>query len=188
MEAKVLLERNNGHSFLQEIEDKRKVEISSCFQCKKCSNGCPVNFAMDIMPHKIIHMIRLGLKDEVLKSSAMWVCSSCETCTTRCPNNIDIAKLMDVLRQMATDSGFDAAQKDVPIFHSAFLSSVKKRGRIHELGMIGEYKLKTGDLMKDSRLGWEMFKRGKLKILPSGIKGRREIRGIFDEAGRRKRS
>lgn len=188
MEGKALLERDHGSPFLQEIEDKRDVKVSSCFQCKKCSNGCPVNFAMDIMPHKIIHMIRLGVKDEVLKCSAMWVCASCETCTTRCPNNIDIAKLMDVLRQMATDSGYDTAQKDVPIFHSAFLSSIKKRGRLHELGMIGEYKLKTGDLMKDSRLGWEMFKRRKLKILPSGIKGKKEIRVIFDEAQRRKKS
>ena len=188
MDAQKVLEIAGDLSFLREIEDKKEVKISSCFQCKKCSNGCPVNFAMDLMPHKVIHMIRLGMKEEVLKSSTMWVCASCETCTTRCPNDIDIAKLMDALRQVASNSGSVSTDRNVSLFHSAFLSSIKKRGRIHELGMIGEYKVKTGEFMKDSRLGWEMFKKGKINILPSGIKRRKEVKAIFEEAQRRKKS
>jgi hypothetical protein len=58
-------------AFLQEVEKKSGQKISACFQCEKCSNGCPVTFAMDIVPHKILRLVNLGLKDQVLRSDTM---------------------------------------------------------------------------------------------------------------------
>ena len=55
-----------------------------------CSDGCPVAYVMDYYPNQIIHMVRLGLKDKILNSTTIWLCASCETCATRCPNEIDI--------------------------------------------------------------------------------------------------
>jgi heterodisulfide reductase subunit C len=133
-------------------------------------------------------MIQMGLKDEVLKSATIWVCASCETCTTRCPNDIDIAKVMDTMRVMSRRLGMPAGEKRVPIFHDAFLSSIKRMGRVYELGMIGDYTLKSGDasvklksgsLMEEAKLGWQMFKKGKLKLFPRRIKGRGEIKRLF---------
>ncbi len=176
------------HTWLNKVEKKSGVAVSACYQCKKCSSGCPVAFAMDYLPNQILHMIQMGLKEEVLKSATIWVCASCETCTTRCPNDIDIAKIMDVMRMESRTSGLATGEKRVPVFHDAFLSSIKSTGRVYELGMIGQYTLKSGDvtakfkggsLMEEAKLGWQMFKKGKLKLFPHRIKGRGEVKKLF---------
>jgi len=168
--------------FLRKVEEFSGESVSSCYQCRKCTSGCPVSFAMDIPPDMIMHMIHIGANDIVLGSNTIWICASCETCTTRCPNEIDIAKVMDTLRQICTREGREPRERQVPQFHDAFLRSFKGRGRVFELEMIGRYKLKTGQYTKDMRLGIEMFKKGKLRLFPHRIKGRREIREIFKKA------
>lgn len=180
-------------TWINEVEKSSGISISACYQCKKCSSGCPVTFAMDYLPNQILHMIQMGLKDEVLKSATIWVCASCETCTTRCPNDIDIAKIMDVMRMESLKSGLAVGEKRVPIFHEAFLSSIKSKGRIYELGMIGQYTLKSGDvtaklksgsLMDEVKLGWQMFKKGKLRLIPQKIKRRGEVKRLFKKLKR----
>jgi heterodisulfide reductase subunit C len=166
-------------NWIVEVEALSGIKVSACYQCKKCSNGCPVVYAMDFQPNRLIRMIQLGLKEDVLRSATIWVCASCETCSTRCPNDIEIAALMDHLRQASIREGKVEKEKNTPIFHQTFLSSIRRNGRVHELMMIGEYRLKTGDFMSDLRLGWEMFKRGRLKLFPAGVKEIREIREIF---------
>jgi len=58
----------------QQIEKLSQEKISTCYQCEKCTNGCPMTFAMDILPHQIMHSIQLGLTDEVINSDTIWVC------------------------------------------------------------------------------------------------------------------
>lgn len=180
-------------SWLAEVEKSSGVAVSTCYQCKKCSSGCPVTFAMDYLPNQILHMIQMGLKEEVLKSATIWVCASCETCTTRCPNDIDIAKIMDVMRRASLESGLAVGEKKVPVFHDAFLSSIKSKGRVYELGMIGQYTLKSGDakaklisgsFIEEVKLGWQMFKKGKLKLFPQKIKRTGEIKKLFKKLKR----
>ena len=153
--------------------------LLACYQCGKCSAGCPVAYAMDILPNQVIRMAQFGLREKVLTSNTIWICASCYTCSVRCPNDIDIAKTMDILRHIALRSGVKPAERDIPIFHSVFLDSIKSKGRIHELGLIWQYKVKTRDFMKDMALGWKMFRKGKIKLLPSKFGGGKEIRGIF---------
>ena len=181
------------HTWLTKVGKDSHVNVSACYQCKKCSSGCPVTFAMDYLPNQIIHMIRIGLKDEVLKSSAIWVCASCETCSTRCPNDIDVAKIIDTMRMAARRSGVKVAEKEVTYFHDAVLSSVKTTGRLYELGMIGQFMLKkggffsqikSGALMDQAKLGLSMFKKGKLKLFPKFIKGRGEVSKLFKKLKR----
>ncbi len=168
--------------FLKDVERAGGESVSSCYQCKKCSSGCPLAFAMDIVPDRVMHMIHLGMKDGVLGSSTIWICASCETCSTRCPNDIDIAKIMDTLRQMCIREGREPKEKQVSQFHEVFLKSFKGRGRVFELEMIGRYKMKTGEYTKDMKLGLDMLKKGKLRLLPHGIKGRKEVKEIFKKA------
>ena len=168
--------------FRRQVEEALGQKISPCYHCNKCSSGCPVTFAMDILPNKIVRMVQMGLKEEVLKSSTIWLCASCQTCTTRCPNEVDIAGLMDLLREMAVREGVPAAAEEVPLFHLTFLDAVEKRGRVYEMGMLAAYKLKTrksGGLFKDAALGWEMFKRGKLRLIPDKVRHREQIEEIF---------
>jgi len=173
-------------SFLHEIEDKSGEKVSLCYQCNKCSSGCPVTFAMDPAPHVLMRMAQLGWKDRVLSSLTPWVCASCETCTTRCPNEIDVARVMDTLRQTAETAPPGA--EDVPKFHEAFLTSIKARGRVYEVGMLLGYTLKTDvrakiknrELLREAKLGWNMFTRGKMRLLPHRVKGIEDIRKIFE--------
>ena len=156
-----------------------EINVQDCYQCQKCSAGCPVAFAMDFKPNQIMQMVALGMKDRVLSSKTIWVCASCYTCSTRCPNDIDIAKVMDWLRQSALQEGVTPAEKEAPLFHAAFLESVRTHGRVHELGMMARYKMKTGKFFDDFKLGWKMFTKGKLKLWPSRVHNKKEIAKLF---------
>jgi len=169
----------------KEVEEASGQNISACFQCGKCTNGCPVEFAMDIGPHKLVHLLHYGQVDEVLHSDTIWVCASCETCTTRCPNGIDIARLMDTLRQLSQHQGIKASQYNVPIFHRAFLSSIKMHGKVHETEMALTYSVKDAGwfgLLKLTGLGFGLFLKGKIKLRPSRVRTVKHIRNLFRKA------
>ncbi|MFA4915412.1 MAG: 4Fe-4S dicluster domain-containing protein [Syntrophales bacterium] len=172
-------------TFLEEINEKiRGVPIQRCYHCRKCTAGCPLSFAMEYNPNRIIKMIQMDKRDEVLKSSTIWLCVSCETCITRCPNEVDIARLMDALRQMAIESGLAAKEKNVLKFHEAFLSNIKSWGRINEPLMMAQYKLKSGDLFSDIAMGIEMFRKGKLHLLSPKTKDIKTVKRIFEKTKR----
>jgi len=170
--------------FLSEVAQASGENIQACFQCQKCSAGCPIAYAMDILPNQMLRHIQYGHRERVLSSKTIWICASCYTCSVRCPNKIDIAKTMDTLRHLALRSGVEPGEKDVPVFHSVFLESIKSRGRIHELSLIVLLKSKTKDLFKDAGLGWKMFRKGKIRLLPSRFAGRKEIQQIFNTFGK----
>lgn len=162
-------------NFEKKIRDASGVQVNLCYQCGKCSAGCPINKEMDYLPHQLIHAIRLGKEDLVLNSKTMWLCASCETCTTRCPQEVDIAKVMDTLKIMAVERGIQPDSKEVPAFYKSALNSIRRFGRVYELGMIMEMKLRTLDLFKDMKLGMRMISKGKIKILPDLSSSRSSI-------------
>jgi len=168
-------------TFLDAVESHSGDCVSVCYQCRKCTNGCPLTFAMDVMPNQVLRMIQMGLEEEALRSKTIWVCASCQTCPARRPNDIDIAHLMDTLRQMSQEQGIPAADQKIAKFHQALLHSVRSHGRLFELGMVGRYKLTSGDLFSGTKLGLSLLTKGKLKFLPAGIKGKQEVRKMFDK-------
>jgi heterodisulfide reductase subunit C len=87
-------------SFVQKIEELSGQKLLACYQCGKCSAGCPAVSQMDILPNQIIRLAQLGLKEELLESRSIWVCASCYTCNVRCPKGIKIAEVMEALRQV----------------------------------------------------------------------------------------
>ena len=143
--------------------------LNRCYQCSMCSDGCPVAYVMDYYPNQIIHMVRLGLKDIVLKSDTIWLCASCETCATRCPNEIEIVKLMDVLRTESAKQGVGSSVSKIYRFHQAFVEQIRKRGRIDEAGLMISYELKTREFLSLAKLkelvglAIGMFRKGKIK-------------------------
>jgi heterodisulfide reductase subunit C2 len=176
-------------SFLREVEKASEEPVSACYRCLKCSSGCPVSFAMDYLPHAILQMVQLGMKKEVLTSDTIWVCASCQTCNTRCPNDIGIAHIMDTLRQLSQREGIPASKKDVPIFHSAFLSSIRRFSKIHEGSMAAEFTLRSAGLkglIQQAGLGLTMFKKGKLNIFPAKLFGNRQVKSFFKQAKRKR--
>lgn len=165
-----------------ELERESGQPISLCYQCQKCSGGCPLSFAMDILPHQLLRYVQLGQKDRVLQSRTIWLCAACRTCAARCPNGIDLAAVADALKQEALRRCLPAKETQVQAFHQTFLSSLQSKGRLHELSMLLRYKLRSGNLTQDLDLGLAMFRRGKLKLWPEGVKRKREIRALFARA------
>ncbi|MBW2669115.1 MAG: 4Fe-4S dicluster domain-containing protein, partial [Deltaproteobacteria bacterium] len=105
-----------GNYFLDRIQGEAGVNISACFQCERCTNACPVSHFMDIKPHQAIRYIQLGWREDLLKSSTIWVCLSCEMCTTYCPNEVDVAETINHLRNMAAHSSITPKEKSLAVF------------------------------------------------------------------------
>ena len=148
---------------------------------------------MDYKPHQLIMMAQLGLKDRVLGSNTYWLCASCETCATRCPNEIEIVRFMDVLREIGLKEG-RTGETTLPLFHATFLGGIRRHGRVHELGLIIRYMIKSGEIFKLKDvfaymiLGVKMFLKGKIAILPDKIKGTAEVKRLFGQGEKEARS
>ncbi len=157
------------------IKEVRKMpggeNVLECIQCGSCAGGCPSLFAMDYSPMQIIKMINLGMKEEVLLSSTLWVCSTCQTCAARCPRNVDFPTLMMSLRNMSIRENLvkDRTKSD---FHKFFFKVVYKYGRIHEPELMVKFLDLTSfnSLLHNARLGLRLLKRRKLQLRAQKIK------------------
>ena len=174
--------------FAELVQQKSGKELRQCYHCLKCSAGCPISFAMDWAPNQIIRMIQLGLEERVLSSSTIWLCASCETCTTRCPNEVDLPTIMDALKEMAIRNGIRSQQAVIQTFHRVFLNCIREYGRTHEVSLLALLKLLTLNPFEDMGLGMKMFRKGKLSLLPSRIENIHELDAIFRAFGESKRS
>ena len=174
----IYVQQDKVSEFADMLKRTSGLDVNLCYQCKKCSSGCPISYAMDYPPAQLMHLIRLGLKDLVFKSNTIWLCASCETCTTRCPQEVDIAKTMDALRIMAFNAGIKPPVADMAAFYRTGRTNIRFFGRMYELGLIGMLKLSTRQFTRDLDLGMKMLKKGKLKLLPS-FKGSSSTRKIF---------
>ena len=170
-------------SFGEQVKAESGTDINRCYQCLTCSLGCPSAFAMDYLPHQIVRMVQLGLREQVLTSSTIWVCADCQACATRCPNEVDLVKMMDVLREISLREGF-AKERGVADFHRIFLGNIERFGRQHELSLILMLKLKTRDLFSDLNMGMKMFLKGKLKLLPGRFGEIKKVKALFQRTER----
>jgi heterodisulfide reductase subunit C len=171
-----------GHGLKSAVEKLTGVDLSVCFQCKKCSSGCPVAKLAKARPSEIMRMLHLGAGEELLASDLVWMCVSCETCSARCPMGIDVAAVMDSLRRLALERGAPKPEGDMPLFNRAFLKTVEIFGRPYDIAMITAYKLGTGKLMDDTEKFPAMLKKGKIALLPSLESDRKTVKRIFKKA------
>lgn len=92
-------------AFVARVQKNSDQKLMACYQCGKCSAGCPMAPHMDLLPNQIIRLAQLGMQERLLSSSAIWACVSCMTCNTRCPKDVHIAEVIESLRDMAMRSG-----------------------------------------------------------------------------------
>lgn len=178
MGERPLTRAGENRALTEDLQDAG-LDIRACFQCGRCTSGCPVAPYMDVLPMEMIRLSAMGQEEALLSSHTIWLCASCQTCTTRCPNAIDIAGVSDRLRERALAQGHKVAEPKVAAFHHSFLRSVRRWGRTFELGMLGFYKLRTRDLFGDMGLGMAMIRRGKLHFFPRRAHGKRQVRAMF---------
>lgn len=163
-----------------EVQSLSGEALELCFHCHKCAAGCPVVGAMSYGPDRILRMISLDQQQEILRSRDIWLCAGCYTCATRCPNDIDIAAVMDALRQIVVARGNPAGERDALLFHRLFLGVVQRVGRSHEAAMLGLFKvLSHVPIYKDMGSGARLFLRGKVPLLPENTRAAAEVQQIF---------
>lgn len=169
-----------------EIMEATGVAASHCYQCGKCSAGCPLSEEMEYPPSYVMRMLQTGdpeLEEKILRSFTIWVCLTCEMCFARCPMSIDIPQMMDFLRQKSLkEKKVHPDARNILSFHKSFLDSIKFTGRLYEIGLLMDYKARTLKVMQDMSLAPKMLSRGKLNIFPEMIKGRSVIAGIFNKS------
>jgi heterodisulfide reductase subunit C2 len=172
---------------LDAVEELAHARVHDCYQCGKCSAGCPVVERMNILPNQLLRLLQLGRIERAAASGAIWECLSCMTCTTRCPKAVDCAGLMDALRQVAIEHGLASpAQRRMILFQQAFLDNIRRNGRLAELELVRKFKtrgffddLSLPKLFKDALLGPQLLRRGKLHLRSRRVRDRKLVGRIF---------
>ncbi len=171
-----------------ELAEKIRAEIGenvfSCYQCIKCTSGCPVAEHFDLAPNQVMRAAQFGLDEVVLGAKTPWLCAGCEVCTTRCPNGIDVARVMDFLAAEGKARGIATAVPEVALFNEIFLRNAKLMGRTYELGLTIEFNTRTGQPLKDWRLGLDMVRKRKLKLLPEFARRPRHVEPVESKHNR----
>ena len=163
-------------------------QIYSCIQCGTCSAICPVSHFMDYTPRKIIQMIREGFRDDVLKSSTVWLCASCYACTVECPKGIKITDVMYALKREAISGGYYPKRFPTPVLAESFFTQVLKNGRNSEGPLLLKMYLKTNPfmLLKNMKLGFKLWKNGRLSLKTERIKDKKSLSELVKNVESRK--
>jgi heterodisulfide reductase subunit C2 len=167
--------------FAQDLRALTAENVMLCYQCKKCTLGCPSAYAMRMRPHEMMRAIQLGLTEEIYWSGTIWICLSCETCNTRCPQDINILRVIDGLRELSMSKKVDYynPQPAIPALHRIFMALVARFGRMYELGLALLINLRMLTPFKDIDMASPMLLKGKLKPLPHFSRGAKEFRQVM---------
>jgi heterodisulfide reductase subunit C len=152
-------------------------KISTCMQCGICAGSCPVSHEMDYSPRQLVRMVHLGLKKDVLNSNTIWICTTCFSCSVRCPRGIRPTELMEMLRPIAVAEGIKNKNAK---FDQVFSDVVKKNGRASEFLLISKYSLSDPGMIKQAPFGLALISKGKLPLVIDKMDDTRELKAIFD--------
>jgi heterodisulfide reductase subunit C2 len=167
------------HPIVEELIEITGQDPADCYQCGKCSAGCPVREFAAEAPNKIVRYMQLGFYDKALMSKTPWLCAGCLTCSSRCPQSFDLARFMDAIREMALHHKVEIPEGDTLKFHQSFLKQIRSYGRAFEFGLVLDYKMKSFHLFQDADVAPEMFMKGKIGLMPHKIHNRDKVKEIF---------
>jgi heterodisulfide reductase subunit C len=182
MRAETAQNTARAESLLKDIRE----ELRACMQCGTCSASCPNSHAMDLTPRRMWRMILCGLEDEVLESNTFYLCSSCYSCTLRCPRGLPLTSAMAALKRLAQLRGAPGAAAHTA-FYRTFVDNIRRHGRVREADLMARYLLAAknpGLAMRFAPLGLRML--GKGKVHPIG--GQHvdcDLSALFDAARER---
>lgn len=170
------------NDLLMEIERITGTPAGECYQCGKCTGGCPVCGEHDGGPREVMRLVQLGCREEVFRMAAAWRCVGCLTCGCRCPLGIEVPKIMDAVRQMARREGVRLKEGSMKMnsFIEAFLDGVLDYGRLYEPTMMVEYNINSGYLLTNMHKGAIFLARRKLTAWPVRVKKIGRLRRMFE--------
>jgi len=108
--AREMLKERIESALAKKVLELSGVNPYTCYQCGKCSAGCPSISLMELTPNQVIRYIQMGDIESALDSNTIWICATCFTCTVRCPKGVDLAKLMEALRQIRLRKNVDRVE------------------------------------------------------------------------------
>jgi heterodisulfide reductase subunit C len=184
---------NQAQPFLKEVMDRSGQNLSACYQCRRCAAGCSVGDETDFFtPNLLIRMVVLGDRERALNNQLVWKCVSCFTCGTRCPNDIQTARITETLKKMAKAEHLPPLQPKIADFHDAFVRSGIRWGRVNEMEFMGAYEMKLalrnikarrfGAILDEGKaqagLGMKMTQLRRMHFGFLIAKGRKEIKAL----------
>ncbi|MFW6111748.1 MAG: 4Fe-4S dicluster domain-containing protein [Candidatus Bipolaricaulota bacterium] len=122
---------NADRDLLDKIEELSGENVFSCYQCGKCSAGCPFTEEMDLLPNQVIRKVQMG-DGSVLQSETPWICASCLSCEVDCPKGNNVPAIMEAIREISLRENVDKVE----------LKDLKTRG-LPEIALVSNFRKKT---------------------------------------------
>lgn len=160
------------------------VDFDDCYQCGKCTAGCPMAHAMDIVPRLVIRNLQLGFTDKALTAKTPWICANCMVCSARCPQGVDIAAIMLTLRRTAKKRGLQPV-READVFDDAFVGNIRSWGKSNEAVLASKYNLVSGHLFQDVLNAPKMAARGMIGPRIHSVKDKAAVKHLVDKCLKR---
>jgi heterodisulfide reductase subunit C len=191
-----MLEPDVSQDLVQEVMDRSGQNLLTCYQCRRCAAGCPVGDVTGVTPDRLIRMILFGEREDALRNLLVWECVACYTCGTRCPNNIQTARITETLKQMSKESHMEPLTPKIGFFHDAFMTSASNAGRLNELEFMRLYETKSlqdelkqrgvrgamQEMKSQGKLGLAMMKKKRMHFGSEKVKGLAEVKALTKKA------
>jgi len=163
----------------QRIQEELGQNVYLCYQCIKCTSGCPVYEFFDWQPNQVMRALQLGDEEIALHAQTPWLCAACQTCTTRCPQDLDIAGIMEFLTRESVKRGIEPSVPLVNNFNQAFMREVRIWGRSYEPGLMAEMTMHNPQgLLHDLNLYVGMLKKGKVGFVPKFSRPPKKVKPV----------
>jgi heterodisulfide reductase subunit C len=189
-------EATASQPFLQEVSKRSGQNLQACYQCRRCAAGCPVGEETGVTPDRLIRLIVLGDREEALNNLLVWKCVACYTCGTRCPNNIQTARITETLKQMAKKAHAKPLTPRIADFHNSFMMATKHFGRFNEIEGLTLYETKTAikelsqgkvkavidEMVDQAKLAVTMAKKKRLHLGLDRVKRNAEVKALYEKA------
>jgi heterodisulfide reductase subunit C2 len=185
-----------SRSLVEEVQKRSGQNLQSCYQCRRCAAGCPVGEETGVTPDRLIRMVLVGDREAALNNLLVWKCVSCYTCGTRCPNNIQTARITETLKLMSKEAHLKPLTPRIADFHKAFMKSTEHLGRVNEIELMAIYETKTmfkelakgnlkamfEEMKAQGKLGIEMTKKKRMHVDLDRVKNRAEIKALYKKS------
>ena len=185
-----------SRQLLDEVSKRSGQNLKACYQCRRCAAGCPVGEETGVTPDRLIRLIVLGDREAALNNLLVWKCVACYTCGTRCPNNIQTARITETLKQMAKQAHAKPLTPRIADFHSAFMTSTRHSGRFNEIEALTIYETKTAmkelsqgkvkavvdEMLGQAKLAVTMMKKKRLHLGVDKVKNNSEVKALYEKA------
>ena len=163
------------------IAEEAGVNLKDCYQCGKCTAGCPLADGMDLMPREVIRYLQMGALSTALEAKTPWICAQCDVCSSRCPQNVDICSIMRAVR-LASKAAGKRPVAEADIFDDTFIANVRAHGVSNEQYLAAAYNVKSLHFMQDMGNAGRMLQRRMVGVAMHNTAGRKDVAALVDRA------